>query len=171
MPEGPHSFTNHSRKRLKFFKILRKIIQNISAREKDHWWQGTQYTPVSAIFAGSQIQTARRHLRQTSNLQSCLQRLLLHGAGASAAGGGAGETEGRIPGACPERRARLVLQQYQVPDKADKARVRAADASQQKRSRQLGGAIPGTERHLNQVLVLPIYCSLREESCLPTPKS
>lgn len=45
--------------------------------------QGTQYTPVSAGAAGSPIQTAGSHPRQTSNLQSRLQHPLLpHGAAA-----------------------------------------------------------------------------------------
>lgn len=86
MPEGPYSFTNHSGKRLKVLQKFKKIIQNISARENDHWGQGTQYTPVSAIFC--RVTNSRRRSRQTSHLQSCLQRLLLHGAQGSVVGQG-----------------------------------------------------------------------------------
>ena len=73
-------------------------------------------TPQHQLFsAGSHIQTARRHLRHTSKLQSCLQRLHLQGAQASVVGRGRGAGRREAPRGTATGRARLVLQQYQVP--------------------------------------------------------
>lgn len=181
MPEGPYSFANHSGKRLKVLQKFKKIIQNISARENDYWWQGTQHTPVSAIFC--RVTNSLRRSRQTSHFQSCPQRLLLHGAQGSVVGQGCRGDPREDPRGAPKEESAVgpaAVPGSKIASPGTRSPSgRCCTASQRSKclnsspsSRRFPaedepaaqGSDSWNQEALKPILSLPIYCKLREES-------
>ena len=190
-PRAPYSFTNHSRKRLKFFRNLRKQFK-IYLLGKTVTGSRVHNTPQSQLFsAGSQIQTARRHPRQTSNLQSHLQRILLHRAQTSAVGrGDRGDQredprghaqKGEHGWSCSstrfqDRRPGHTLPLGSVPTMVLRGWWEVRQSRQHLNTRPSSRRFPAenepaaqvsdswNHEALKPILSLPIYCRLREES-------